>query len=257
MKRLWLCAAALCAFCLQIQGSERDQDLQEIIKKIYLADNAKVFLQQIALEALVTSGKVLDSEELIQKVRDTFDDPEVISHFFSPYQDFSDEEIRELKHIHNNPVFEKYNKRASSIFQYNYQTIKAVCSVIVDKHGIDKNTLVADTESSVIEITQENFEQEIVLADIPVILEVYGPTCPPCKLMEPIFLELSHEYKGRIRFAKINCDTQNEIVSTFGVTHLPTFMFLKPGTGMSDRHIVGFMAKKDFSAVIEKFLSGE
>ena len=73
-------------------------------------------------------------------------------------------------------------------------------------------------------------------------------------MMEPILEELSEKYKGKIEFAKIDFDSQAELVKQYEVTSLPTILFIKPGQKKPAIKNVGFMSKKDFEAKIDQFL---
>lgn len=81
-----------------------------------------------------------------------------------------------------------------------------------------------------IEITEENYENEVVKSDLPVIIDFYATWCGPCKITKPIFESLSAEYKGRVKFAFLNIDQNRNLSIKFGVTSIPTFIFVKNNT---------------------------
>lgn len=104
-----------------------------------------------------------------------------------------------------------------------------------------------------INITQENHEQEIVKSNLPVILDIFATWCGPCQLMIPIFSELEQELKGKYVFAKINVDEARDLSIHYGVTSVPTFIFVK-NNEVKGRE-TGYMSKDDLKAAIEQYLS--
>lgn len=103
-----------------------------------------------------------------------------------------------------------------------------------------------------ITITQENFEQEIAQSSKPVILDVYATWCGPCQQMVPIFDELEKELGDTYKFAKLNVDEARELAIKYGVTSVPTFIFI-------DKNIVkgketGYVAKEELLEKINELL---
>ncbi len=101
-------------------------------------------------------------------------------------------------------------------------------------------------------ITNENVEQEINKSELPVLLDVYATWCGPCQQMAPIFDELEKELGDRIKFAKLNVDEARELSIQYGVTSVPTFVFIKGGEIKHKE--TGYMAKEDFKMKIEEFV---
>lgn len=106
--------------------------------------------------------------------------------------------------------------------------------------------LTVKTESSVVEITQQNYKKEVLESNLPVILDAYTDWCPPCKAMAPILSELSNEMKGKFKFVKCNVEKQPEIAKELKIEAMPTFVYFKGGK-IVDRH-VGAMPKADMLA---------
>ena len=101
-------------------------------------------------------------------------------------------------------------------------------------------------------ITNENVEQEVNQSELPVILDVYATWCGPCQQMAPIFDELEKELGDKIKFAKLNVDEARELSIQYGVTSVPTFVFIK-GSEIKHKE-TGYMAKEDFKMKIEEFI---
>jgi thioredoxin 1 len=102
-----------------------------------------------------------------------------------------------------------------------------------------------------IAITENNFNQLESTSGL-VVLDVYATWCPPCKQMEPIFLELEKELDGRCTFAKLNVDEARDLSITLQITSIPTFIFMVDGA-IQDK-VVGSMSKDTLKAKIESYL---
>jgi len=242
----------LCGTCLFAQ-EPNNQDLKVILEKTFLNPNAEGFLNMMAVQAINESGKEMDTEDLVSKFKGSFEDAETLAKFAEPYRAvFSDEEIAQIRKIYETPVFEKYSMQGNQVFQSTFQTLNETFKALAEKHGIEKK--IEETAASILEITKDNFETTVEESELPMVVDVYSSNCPPCKLMEPIFKELSNEYKDRVVFGKINCDTESELAKKYDVQKLPTILFINPGEETPAMATSGFTSKKDMDAKIGEFL---
>ncbi len=101
-----------------------------------------------------------------------------------------------------------------------------------------------------IPITKENFEEEIALSSLPVVLDVYATWCGPCQQMMPIVDELEKELADKYKFAKLNVDEAREISIEYGVTSVPTFIFIKDNEVKGKE--TGYMSKDTLREKIEE-----
>lgn len=103
-----------------------------------------------------------------------------------------------------------------------------------------------------VNITQDNFEKEVIKSSTPVIIDIYATWCGPCQFMTPIIEELEEEYKGKYKFAKINVDEARELAIKYSVSSVPTFIFIKNGqvTGKE----TGQMSKEELQTKIDELL---
>ena len=84
----------------------------------------------------------------------------------------------------------------------------------------------ADT---VVPIQGSRFQDEVVKADAPVVVDFYADWCGPCKIIEPVIHKLSEEYQGRVKFVKVDTDANQELAMQFGIMSIPTVMFFLQG----------------------------
>lgn len=97
-----------------------------------------------------------------------------------------------------------------------------------------------------------NFEQEVMQATEPVLVDFYADWCGPCKAMAPIVSELAEEYAGKVKIGKLNVDESPESAAKFRVMSIPTFVILVNGE-VKDT-IVGTVKKNELAAKIEEVL---
>lgn len=234
----------------------RKNDLKVVLEKMFLGENSKMMLNMFAAEAASTleSDKTIDAEQLVDHFSKAFQEDGLFTKFSDPYSIFSDEEIHQLRVVNEMPVYDKFAREGGTIVQANFQTLRDSFKELAKKHSVKKEA-VAPSQSEVIEITEENFMKEIEESDKPVVIDVYGNSCPPCRLMEPIFEEISRDYKESIRFAKINFETQSELAKRYDITSLPTLVFIKKGEKTPAMKTSGFTSKKTFEAKISEFLT--
>jgi thioredoxin 1 len=80
-----------------------------------------------------------------------------------------------------------------------------------------------------VEITTENFEQEVLQSDVPVLVDFWADWCMPCKMVEPVLDEMSEEYDGTLKIARLNVDEQGDLAARYNVVSIPTLLLFKDG----------------------------
>lgn len=102
----------------------------------------------------------------------------------------------------------------------------------------------------IIVLSKDNFEEEVIKSDKPVIVDFWAQWCGPCRAVSPIMDELANDYEGRAKVGKVNVDEQGELAQKFRVMSIPTIMIFKDGQ-MVER-VVGSRSKDEFSQILEK-----
>ncbi len=103
-----------------------------------------------------------------------------------------------------------------------------------------------------IELTEENFQTEVTQSKLPVVIKAYALWCGPCIQMAPIFAELEKPFEGKAKLLELNVDQARDIAIQFGITSIPSFIFIKDGEIVSKE--VGYLDKEDLKAKIETLI---
>ena len=90
-------------------------------------------------------------------------------------------------------------------------------------------------------VTDSDFQQEVLEADTPVLVDFWADWCAPCKMVAPLLDELAEEYEGKVKFTKLDVDSNPQIAMQYGIRSIPTLLVFKGG-GAVDQ-VVGAVPK--------------
>ncbi|MGD8395553.1 MAG: thioredoxin [Candidatus Eiseniibacteriota bacterium] len=107
---------------------------------------------------------------------------------------------------------------------------------------------------STIEITDTNFENDVLQSNAPVLIDFWAEWCGPCKMISPIVEEVASEYTGRVKVGKVNVDHSPQVASKYGIRSIPTLLLFKDG---EEKHrLVGAVpnVKAEISKMVDSVL---
>lgn len=106
--------------------------------------------------------------------------------------------------------------------------------------------------SNEIQITDANFEQEVVQSPVPVLVDFWAPWCGPCRMIGPVIEELAKEYEGKVKVGKLNTDENPETASKYQISAIPTILFFKGGKMVKDA--VGLQPKEELKKIMDSLI---
>src|SRR5262245_10796281 len=106
--------------------------------------------------------------------------------------------------------------------------------------------------SSVANVTDESFEQEVLKANLPVLVDFWAPWCGPCKAVAPVVDDLSKEYDGRLKVVKLNTDENPKTAQAYTILGIPGPVLFKSGQVVEQ--VVGAVPKSILTKVTDKYL---
>ncbi|MCR4936077.1 MAG: thioredoxin [Oscillospiraceae bacterium] len=99
-----------------------------------------------------------------------------------------------------------------------------------------------------IELTAQNFEQEVKNATVPVLVDFWASWCGPCRMLSPLVEQLSEEYAGKAKFGKVNVDEQPQLAMTYRVSAIPTLIAFRNGQPVGST--VGVVPRSEIEKLI-------
>ena len=101
-----------------------------------------------------------------------------------------------------------------------------------------------------LELTEGNFDDEVLKSSVPVLVDFWAEWCAPCRLIAPIVDELATEYAGKVKIGKLNVDQNPQISMNYGIRSIPTLLIFKDGQAVEQ--LIGAVPK---NTIVEKLNS--
>jgi thioredoxin 1 len=105
---------------------------------------------------------------------------------------------------------------------------------------------------NVLELTDDNFEQEVIQSDKPVLVDFWAEWCMPCKMLAPTIEEIADDYAGKVKVGKVDTDANREVSVNHGISAIPTVILFHNGEVV--RKFVGVSPKQEFAGEIDKLV---
>ncbi len=103
-----------------------------------------------------------------------------------------------------------------------------------------------------VHVTEQSFDQEVVKAETPVLVDFWAEWCGPCRLIAPIVEDFAREYEGKLKVAKVDVDDNQNLAMKFSIMSIPTLGVFKGGELVE--RIVGYMPKAELKRRVDAAL---
>jgi thioredoxin len=106
--------------------------------------------------------------------------------------------------------------------------------------------------TAILEVTDANFDQEVLKSDQPVLIDFWAVWCGPCKALSPIVDEVAQSYTGKVKVAKMNVDQNPGTPGRYGIRGIPTLLLFKGG--QVKEQIVGYVPRETIEKTLDKHM---
>jgi thioredoxin 1 len=103
---------------------------------------------------------------------------------------------------------------------------------------------------NVIEITDQNFESEVLNSETPVVIDFWAEWCGPCRAIAPVVDELANEYLTKVKFGKVNVDSDQQTAMKYGIRSIPSLLIFNDGSVVNQ--IIGSVSKNSIVKILEE-----
>jgi len=103
---------------------------------------------------------------------------------------------------------------------------------------------------NVLELTDDNFEQEVLQSDKPVLVDFWAEWCMPCRMLAPTIDKLADDFSGKVKVGKVDTDANRDVSMKFNISAIPTIILFKGGE--VEKKFVGVTSEEEFASELSK-----
>jgi thioredoxin len=103
-----------------------------------------------------------------------------------------------------------------------------------------------------LELNKNNFKKEVLDSDIPVIVDFWASWCGPCMMMAPVFEKVSKDFEGKMKFAKVSTEQEQELAQQYSIRSIPVLKIFNKGEEVDE--LIGFKPEEQLKAEIDNYL---
>ncbi len=103
------------------------------------------------------------------------------------------------------------------------------------------------------ELTDSNFESEVLQSNVPVLVDFWAEWCQPCRMLAPTIDQLADEYQGKAKVGKVDTDSNREVSMKYGISAIPTVILFKDG--QVQQKFVGLTSKEQFKNALDQLVN--
>jgi|TARA_B100001750_G_scaffold247615_1_gene274007 thioredoxin 1 len=107
--------------------------------------------------------------------------------------------------------------------------------------------------NNLVEITDDNFDTEVLESELPVLVDFWAEWCGPCKMISPIVEEIASDYNGKVKVGKVNIDYNQQVAMTYGIRGIPALLVFKSGSVANQ--IVGAVPKNHITQILDEVIN--
>ena len=123
------------------------------------------------------------------------------------------------------------------------------------KKGIirsDNSKVLEGMSIMVVDVSDQNFDNEVIKSTLPVLVDLWAPWCSPCRMVAPVIEKLAEKYNGKVKFCRVNVDDNSQTPTKYGVMSIPTLMFFKDGKAVDT--VIGAVPEQALQSKIDALL---
>jgi thioredoxin 1 len=102
---------------------------------------------------------------------------------------------------------------------------------------------------NVVELTDQNFEQEVLKSPVPVLVDFWAEWCMPCRMLSPTIQKLANDYAGKVKVGKVDTDANRDTAIKYSISNIPTVILFR--NGEAAQRFVGLRPERDFKEALD------